>query len=210
VIAVCARERSAAPSGLPAIPVPRYPALRQRDAFDREYLLDVAAAATARTPPGSLPACWLLLDNREHIEAICRDYGTLEAENGLVADQLDDAERRAVAAERARELAVADLKRERERHATTQRRLAASMEHAARLQLQNLRLLAELAVTRHMMATLDRRYRALRVAILMAEVADELHAHRAQCGWFTTEGSVDDTQVIDVDEVAATEASHDA
>jgi hypothetical protein len=126
------------PERLAAIPVPHCPELRQRDAFDRDYLLDVAAAATARPLPGSLPACWFLLDNREHIEAICRDYGELEAESRLVTEQRDDARRRAVAAERARDQAMAG---------------------AAALQVRNLRLSVELAVTRHAMAAIDRRYR---------------------------------------------------
>src|SRR5262249_50466043 len=156
------------------IPVPHCPKLRQRDAFDRDYLLDIAAAATARPLPGSLPACWFLLDNREHIEAICRDYGELEAENRLVADRLDEPKRRAVAAERARDQADAALARERERHGTTQRRLAETLEHAVGLQARNLRLSAEVALTRHAMAAIYRRYRALRIAVVIAEVLEEL------------------------------------
>ena len=216
MIAAYATQTLPAPSGLPPIAVPRYPEVRHRDAFDREYLLDVAAAATVRTQPGSLPACWPLLDDRDHVEAICRDYGELDVEHRFTAEQLEEAQRRAVAAERARDQAiaardqaVADLARERERHATTQRVLAETLEHAVGLQARNLRLSVDLAVTRDAMAAIYRRYRALRVAVVIAEVLEALDVQRWSAraerrGGFTTGDDVDDTLVIDVDEVAAT------
>jgi hypothetical protein len=186
------------PERLPAIPVPRCPELRQRDAFNREYLLDIAAAATTRPLPGSLPACWFLLDNREHIEAICRDYGELEAENRLVAEQLDEAKHALTEAQ-------AELAVERATHAATAELLTASRTGAVCLLMQSMLLVAELAATQHALTTLGRRYQALRIAMLMLEVSDELHAekrstHRKQSSEFMTVDDVDATRVIDVDE----------
>ena len=215
MIAAFAAEALPAPSGLQPILAPRYPALRRREDFDREYLLDVAAAATARPRPGSLPACWPLLDDREHIEAICRDYGELDVDHRLVAEQLDEAQRRAVAAEHARDEAqrslaeaVEELAVEREQHAATAELLSAAQAGALRLLLRDTLLLAELALTQLAMAETRQRYQALRVDLLMLEVSDELHAekrptHRGQSSEFATVDGVDGSHGIDVDERVA-------
>lgn len=201
---IAARATEAAPAAdcLQPILVPRYPEPRRREDFDREYLLDVAAAATARPRPGSLPACWPLLDDRDHIEAICRDYGELDVDHRLLAEQLDEA-KRALTEARA-ELAI-----ERATHAATAERLTAARAGAVRLLMRSMLLVAELAATQHALATLGRRYHALRVAMLMLEVSDELHAekrstHRGQSSEFATVDDVDATRVIDVDERIAT------
>ena len=166
---------------LPPIAVPRYPEVRHHDAFDRDYLLDVAAAATARTSPGSPPASWPLLDNREHVEAICRDYGELAAESSLAESQLDTAKRRATDAERARDEALtalaqvlADLVVERAKHATTTELLIASLRAAVQLQAANARLQVGLAAAREAMLAMRRRCQQLRVALVVAELRGEL------------------------------------
>jgi hypothetical protein len=216
VTAARATQRLPLPERLPAIQIALYPELRHPDAFDRDYLLDVAAAATARTAPGTPPACWPLLGSRDHVEAICRDYGELDADNRFAAEQLDDAQRRAVRAERARDeaqralaQAVKDLTREREKHATMAQQLSASRADVAGLQMRNLRLVAELAVTRHAMTTVQRRYQALQIAVVTAEVLaaldEEIRAtSRAQYDHTSPADDLDDTQVIDVREVATT------
>lgn len=61
-----------APAHLPAIPYPEY---REPDQRDREWLLDVAAAACRDSYP--------LVGDRDLVEAICRDYG-------ITAGQLRD------------------------------------------------------------------------------------------------------------------------
>jgi hypothetical protein len=166
---------------LHTVAIPRYPEVRHRDAFDRDYLLDVAAAATARTSPGSLPACWPLLDSREHVEAICRDYGELAAESSLAEDQLDAAKRRATAAERARDEAltalaqvIADVVVERAKHAMTTELLIASLREAVQLEAANARLRAGLAAAREVMLAMRRRCQQLRVALVVAEVRGDL------------------------------------
>lgn len=148
------------PDHLPAIPVAVYPEPRHPSCYDREYLLDVAAAATTRQQPGSEPAAAPLMSSTDHVEAICRLALDLsrELEQLPIARGVAAAFERALAVERAANAKHLErVLEEQERNAQLTTMLTSALADALRQQQQNIAMSNELAITRHAMAAVLRK-----------------------------------------------------
>lgn len=158
------------PAGPLRPPAPAYPAGRPRDDWDREYLLDVAAAAECDS--------WDLVGDRDLVEAICRDY--VQVSNQIGSETNVDLVRRKA------ELEV-DISRGA--HDATLRELEATQdamrEQATELQVVQLQLAQLRSLHRDVVAERDQLCRrpCLRACLLILE----------ECG-----GGDEDTVVIDV------------
>lgn len=136
---------------------------------DREYLLDVAVAATRDS--------WPLVGDSDLVEAICADYGRLAADYALATDQ-----RTSLEAELARERAshdetaaqLARVLRDALAQAATQTQALAQGEmlriaalaEAQRLRELSIQLSNEMVITHHAMATLAFACHARRAAVV--------------------------------------------
>lgn len=158
------------------------------DQYDREYLLDAAAA-------GSRDA-YSLCGKSELVQAICDDYGLVAFDSSVHKDQRDRERQRAqsleddIATERNRhQVTVLDLETARERLADVEAELMVERAEVARLQTMNAKLSAQLAETSHRLIDVSFDHATCVIAKLQAE------RQTSQCMLFDTS----DTTVVDVE-----------